>query len=213
MSLTSQVHGRPLGPIQPHGLNIRLAASDPQRNHSLTGKTPHLMTALTNKANGNQQNQVNWILPLQGTWTPGPAETTPEAESSTSVLSNGARVISCSGCSGNQSVGWIGGPSDGTLQIVGVQSDASTTSTIRVKYENGDSSQRYATVNVNGISQVLAFLPSGDGNTPASSTLHVQLQSGSSNTVTFSAYQQGYGRLLSFSSLEVIDANWCRAGC
>ncbi|GFF31310.1 hypothetical protein IFM46972_03196 [Aspergillus udagawae] len=139
------------------------------------------------------QNEVNWILPLQGTWTPGPAETTPEAESSTSVLSNGAKAVSCSGCSGSQAVGWIGGPSGGTLKIVGVESSASTRSTIRVKYENGDSSQRYATVSVNGKTQVLAFLPSGGGDTPASSTLHVDLNSGSGNTVTFSAYGQGYG--------------------
>ncbi|RHZ52904.1 glycosyl hydrolase family 43 protein [Aspergillus thermomutatus] len=139
------------------------------------------------------KNEINWILPLQGSWTVGPAETTPEAESSTSVLSNGAKVLSCSGCSGSKSVGWIGGPSDGTLQIVGVESSASTTSTIRVKYENGDSSQRYATVSVNGKAQVLAFLPSGGGNTPASSTLHVELESGSANTVTFSGYGDGYG--------------------
>ncbi|KAH1867403.1 hypothetical protein KXX01_000670 [Aspergillus fumigatus] len=140
---------------------------------------------------GDTQNQVNWILPLQGIWTPGPTETNPEAESSTNALSNGARVISCSGCSGGMAVGWIGGPSDGTLRIVGVESSASTRSTIRVKYENGDSSQRYALVSVNGKTQVLAFLPSGGS--PASSTLHADLQSGSGNTVTFSAYAQGYG--------------------
>lgn len=78
---------------------------------------------------------------------------------------------------------------------MGVQSSASTKSTIRVKYENGDSSQRYATVNVNGKTQVLAFLPAAGS--PASSTLHVDLQSGSGNTVVFSAYAQGYGRLFS----------------
>ncbi|KAM0096683.1 hypothetical protein ACP6JE_008821 [Aspergillus fumigatus] len=152
-----------------------------------------------------QQNQVNWILPLQGTWTPGPTETNPEAESSTNALSNGARVISCSGCSGGMAVGWIGGPSDGTLRIVGVESSASTRSTIRVKYENGDSSQRYALVSVNGKTQVLAFLPSGGS--PASSTLHADLQSGSDNTVTFSAYAQGYGGLFSSPTDLVMAAD------
>ncbi|KAK9640855.1 hypothetical protein HCH54_008614 [Aspergillus fumigatus] len=149
--------------------------------------------------------QVNWILPLQGTWTPGPTETNPEAESSTNALSNGARVISCSGCSGGKAVGWIGGPSDGTLRIVGVESSASTRSTIRVKYENGDSSQRYALVSVNGKTQVLAFLPSGGS--PASSTLHADLQSGSGNTVTFSAYAQGYGGLFSSPTDLVMAAD------
>lgn len=152
-----------------------------------------------------QQNQVNWILPLQGIWTPGPTETNPEAESSTNALSNGARVISCSGCSGGMAVGWIGGPSDGTLRIVGVESSASTRSTIRVKYENGDSSQRYALVSVNGKTQVLAFLPSGGS--PASSTLHADLQSGSGNTVTFSAYAQGYGGLFSSPTDLVMAAD------
>ncbi|KAK9549316.1 hypothetical protein V6Z88_008413 [Aspergillus fumigatus] len=154
---------------------------------------------------GDTQNQVNWILPLQGTWTPGPTETNPEAESSTNALSNGARVISCSGCSGGMAVGWIGGPSDGTLRIVGVESSASTRSTIRVKYENGDSSQRYALVSVNGKTQVLAFLPSGGS--PASSTLHADLQSGSDNTVTFSAYAQGYGGLFSSPTDLVMAAD------
>ncbi|KAK9548682.1 hypothetical protein V6000_009102 [Aspergillus fumigatus] len=154
---------------------------------------------------GDTQNQVNWILPLQGIWTPGPTETNPEAESSTNALSNGARVISCSGCSGGMAVGWIGGPSDGTLRIVGVESSASTRSTIRVKYENGDSSQRYALVSVNGKTQVLAFLPSGGS--PASSTLHADLQSGSGNTVTFSAYAQGYGGLFSSPTDLVMAAD------
>lgn len=109
------------------------------------------------------------------------------------MLSNGATVISCSGCSGSESVGWIGGPDNGTLAFHNVSSDAATTTTIQVRYENGDSSQRFATVTVNGKSHILAFLPSDNGNTPASSVLNAQLESGEGNVITFSAYEEGYG--------------------
>ncbi|EAW13608.1 glycosyl hydrolase family 43 protein [Aspergillus clavatus NRRL 1] len=137
------------------------------------------------------QNPGSWILPLDGTWSAGGATTTIEAESSNNILSNGAKTVSCSGCSGRKSVGWIGGSGNGTLKIRGV-AGASSMTTIRVQFENGDSAQRYVTVSVNGESQILAFLPSQDGNTPASSALHVRLQVGS-NTITFSGYQGQYG--------------------
>lgn len=45
-------------------------------------------------------------------------------------------------------------------------------------FQNGDSGQRYAIVTVNGKSQTIAFLPGDDGNTPASSSVTVALNSG-----------------------------------
>ncbi|OJZ81390.1 carbohydrate-binding module family 35 protein [Aspergillus luchuensis CBS 106.47] len=135
----------------------------------------------------------NWIPSTDGTWSSGGDETDPEAEASTNVLSNGAKVISCSGCSGDESVGWIGGSDNGTLEMRNISSDASATTTIQVRYENGDSTQRYATVTVNGKSQILAFLPSDNGNTPATSVLNAQLESGDDNIITFSAYEEEYG--------------------
>jgi hypothetical protein len=62
-----------------------------------------------------------------------------------------------------------------------VQSTATTRTTLRIKYTNGDSSQRFADVSVNNAApQRIAFVPaSGD---PNSSVVHANLVAGS-NTV------------------------------
>ncbi|QSZ32185.1 hypothetical protein DSL72_001756 [Monilinia vaccinii-corymbosi] len=139
-------------------------------------------------------NQVNWILnPTAGTWTPGPSETQPEAEATTNTLANGARTLSCSGCSGSSQVGYIGGPPGGKLTINGVSSTADTQSTIRIHYTNGDLVQRYANVVVNGVSHVVAFLPTGDVNTPGRSVFTTALKSGTSNVIEFKSYNSGWG--------------------
>ncbi|KAE8168184.1 glycosyl hydrolase [Aspergillus tamarii] len=138
-------------------------------------------------------NETAWVLPLDGTWSSAGDSTSYEAESSDNTLSNGAKIISCTGCSGGKSVGYIGGTDDGTVEINNVASEVSTDTTIRVQYANGNNSQRYANVTVNGQSHVLAFLPSGNGNTPFTSTLHTTLEKGNANTITFSAYEEGWG--------------------
>jgi hypothetical protein len=138
---------------------------------------------------------VNWILDISaGTWTTGPSETTPEAESSSNTLAGGAEVLSCSGCSGGKSVGYIGGSTDGTLTFPDISSSVSTTTTIRIHYENGDSTQRFANVVVNGVTHVVAFVPTSDGSTPGTSTLTVPLNIGPSNVIKFEAYNGGWGR-------------------
>ncbi|KAB8259266.1 glycosyl hydrolase [Aspergillus pseudonomiae] len=138
-------------------------------------------------------NETAWVLPLDGTWSSAGDGSSYEVESSDNALSNGAKIISCSGCSGGKSVGYIGGPDDGTVEISNIASEASTETTIRVRYANGNNSQRFANVTVNGQSHVLAFLPSGSGNTPFTSTLHTALEQGDTNTITFSAYEEGWG--------------------
>ncbi|GAB1207598.1 hypothetical protein APSETT445_006322 [Aspergillus pseudonomiae] len=138
-------------------------------------------------------NETAWVLPLDGTWSSAGDGSSYEAESSHNALSNGAKIISCSSCSGGKSVGYIGGPDDGTAEISNIASEASTETTIRVRYANGNNSQRFANVTVNGQSHVLAFLPSGSGNTPFTSTLHTTLEQGDTNTITFSAYEEGWG--------------------
>jgi hypothetical protein len=64
---------------------------------------------------------------------------------------------------------------------------------------NGDSAQRYANVVVNGQGQKVAFLPSKDGNTPASSVLNVYLSQGSGNSVRFEGVDGGWGEFFPFS--------------
>ncbi|KAF5863372.1 hypothetical protein ETB97_010252 [Aspergillus alliaceus] len=139
------------------------------------------------------QNEANWVLPLEGTWSTGGSEKNYAAESSNNMLSNGAKVISCSSCSGGKSVGYLGGSDDGTLRISNLAGVGSAPITLRIRYANGDSSQRYANITVNDQSHVLAFLPSGSGNTPFTSTLHITLDKGDVNTVTFSGYKGGWG--------------------
>lgn len=137
------------------------------------------------------KNYVNWTPNLSaGTWAAGPGETTPEAEAAT--IANGARTLSCSGCSGSTDVGYIGGSTGGSVTFSGVSSTAATKSSIRVKYVNGDSTQRFATVTVNGVSQKLAFLPTVAG-TPGSSVLNVNLKSGATNTVLITTTDGTYG--------------------
>lgn len=89
-------------------------------------------------------------------------------------------------------MGYIGGSSGGSVTFAGVSSGAATKTSIRIKYLNGDSTQRFATVAVNGASQKLAFLPT-DGGTPGSSVLNVNLNSGASNTVVITTTDGTYG--------------------
>ncbi|KAJ5461253.1 uncharacterized protein N7458_002805 [Penicillium daleae] len=141
----------------------------------------------------NLTNEDSWVISQQEAWTTSPTQTAPEAESSSNTLSNGAVTLSCSGCSGSKSVGYIGGSSDGALQFNGITSNATTKTTVQVRYENGDSTQRYATVTVNGNSQILSFIPSTNGITPFSSTLNVELNAGAANVITISGYEGGWG--------------------
>lgn len=139
-------------------------------------------------------NYVNWIPNVSsgGAWTAGPSENDPEAESAT--LSNGAKIVSCSGCSGSEAAGYIGGSTGGTVTFSGVTSSASTTTTIRVKFENGDSSQRFANVSCNGLEQTIAFLPTASGQgSPGSSVVNCALTSGSSNTIVITQTDGSYG--------------------
>lgn len=139
----------------------------------------------------SMKNYVNWTPDASaGTWAAGPGETQPEAEAA--AMANGARTLSCAGCSGGAGVGYIGGGSGGSVTFGGVSSGAATRSSVRVKYVNGDSGQRFATVTVNGAAQKLAFLPTAGG-TPGTSVLNVNLNSGATNTVVISTTDGTWG--------------------
>ncbi|KAF1845590.1 carbohydrate-binding module family 35 protein [Cucurbitaria berberidis CBS 394.84] len=124
----------------------------------------------------SMKNSVNWVLDVgSGSMTAGPSENQYEGESAT--LSNGAKPVSCSGCSGGNAAGYVGGSSSGAMLFKDAQSSATTRTTLRIKHLNGDNTQRYADVSVNGKSQRVAFLPHGGGD-PASSVVHVDLKEG-----------------------------------
>lgn len=138
-------------------------------------------------------NEVNWILDIEGrTWKSGPAETSFEAEDAVNTLSGGAKVADCANCSGAKDVGYVGGKPGGTLTFPNVSSSVATNTTIRIHYVNGDKSQRFANVVVNGVANVVAFLPAS-GTTPGVSTLTVPLKAGSGNVIEFEAYNDGWG--------------------
>ena len=75
----------------------------------------------------------------------------------------------------------------GTLTFENISSTVATTTTIRIQYANGDSTERYANVVVNGVTNVVAFLPTGSGNTVGMSTLTVALEAGGGNVIEFKA--------------------------
>jgi hypothetical protein len=140
---------------------------------------------------------VNWILNVSaGTWSAGPTEVDPEAEAGPQILASGAIDLTCSSCSNTTSVGYIGGSPGGTLTFPAISSTVSTTTTIRIHHLNGDSTQRYANVVVNGVSYVVAFLPT-IGGVPGTSALTVPLNAGSANKIVFGAYNGGWGTYFS----------------
>ncbi|KAI2624053.1 carbohydrate-binding module family 35 protein [Xylaria nigripes] len=137
------------------------------------------------------KNYVNWTPDVgAGTWAVGPSENWPEAEAAT--IANGATVMDCSGCSDGEGVGYIGGSSGGSVTFSGVSSDVTAQSSIRIKYLNGDSSQRFATVSVNGAEQKIAFLPT-TGGTPGSSILNANLSEGAGNEIVITTTDGTYG--------------------
>ncbi|KAH3904042.1 hypothetical protein HBI56_042830 [Parastagonospora nodorum] len=124
----------------------------------------------------SMKNAVNWVLdPSTGSMNAGPEEKQAEGESGT--LSNGAKVQSCSSCSGGNAVGYIGGSTGGAVVLANVQSASSTRTTLRIKHLNGDNGQRVADVSVNGKTQRVAFLPHGGGD-PGTSVVHADLKQG-----------------------------------
>ncbi|MCJ1444787.1 MAG: hypothetical protein MMC23_005289 [Stictis urceolatum] len=123
---------------------------------------------------------VNW---LPSTFAGGPSENSYEGESAT--LGGGAKSVACSGCSGGKAAGYVGGTggTDGAVTFSGVQSNVAARTTVRIKFENGNTGQRFASVRINGVAQTVAFLPTDGGNTPESSSLNVDLKQGANEIV------------------------------
>jgi alpha-galactosidase len=108
-----------------------------------------------------------------------------EGEASSSVLAGGARVASCSACSGGEDVGYIG--NGGTLTMNGISVAADGTYTVLVGYANGDSAPRSAQISFNGTTPVtVSFPPTGGWNTISTLAVTGTFKSGSANTLIFS---------------------------
>ncbi|KAH7030034.1 galactan 1,3-beta-galactosidase [Macrophomina phaseolina] len=142
----------------------------------------------------SMKNAVNWVLDVaKGTWSAGPTETQDEGEAA--VLSGGAKSVTCDGCSGGSAAGYVGGTSSpgGIANFTAVSSDVAARTSVRIKYQNLDSTSRYASVSVNGgTAQRIAFLPTVQG-TPGSSVVNLELKAGDGNVVVVKGVDGGWG--------------------
>ena len=105
-----------------------------------------------------------------------------EAESSGNTLAGGARVASCTPCSGGKKVGFVGNNA-GTLTFNGVSASAAGTATVSIAYASGQA--RNASLSVNGGTAVsLSFASTGSYTTVGHKSVTVTLKAGS-NTLKF----------------------------
>ncbi len=113
-----------------------------------------------------------------------------EAESSSNTLGGGAKVQSCSACSGGKNVGYIG--KGGTLQFNNVSVSSAGSHRLVISYIDGDTSTfgigtyRTADISINGGSSfAVSFPATGDWNEVVTLNLALTLKAGN-NTITFS---------------------------
>lgn len=151
---------------------------------------------LTSHATGSTaQVTFDGFSVADGATPPPPGPTSYEAEASTNTIAGGARVSSCSACSGGKKVGYVGSGGTLTFNNVSVPSDGAYNVTIA--YLDGEGRQAYASVD-GGAGQVLQFTSTGDFNTLGTKTIQLQLHSGS-NTIELSnpsAYAPDFDRIL-----------------
>jgi hypothetical protein len=146
---------------------------------------------------------MNWLV----NWEPatsqnGPSETNYNGYSA--GLSNGAKLVSCSGCVDSNAAGYLGGPSDGKATFSNIYSSTSTKTTIRIYFENGDSTQRFADISVNGQSpQRVAFLPSANSYTRAKSVFTANLNQGWGNTIVVGGYNASYAADIDYLAVPI----------
>ncbi|HLZ58605.1 MAG TPA: alpha-galactosidase [Ktedonosporobacter sp.] len=117
--------------------------------------------------------------------TPNPGTTSYEAESSANTLAGGAKVATCSACSGGQKVGFVG--KGGTLQFNSVSKSMAGSYTLTIYYVDGDAG-RTANMSVNGgTATSITFHGTNDSNWNFVQhlTVTVNLNAGN-NTILFS---------------------------
>jgi hypothetical protein len=141
------------------------------------------------------QVTFNGFSVTDGATPPPPGPTSYEAEASANTIAGGARISSCTACSGGKKVGFVG--SGGTLTFNGVTAPSDGTYNVTIAYLDGQGRQAYVSVD-GGPGQLLQFTPTGDFNTLGTMTIPLHLNSGS-NTIEFanpSAYAPDFDRIL-----------------
>ena len=139
---------------------------------------------VTSHATGTPAQVVfNGLTASDGAVPPPPGPKLYEAESPANTIAGGARLSSCSGCSGGQKVGFVG--SGGTLTFNGVTAPSAGNYDMTIYYLNGPPG-RDAVITADGTSsQTVSFTPTTDFNTVGTMTVSVPLTAGS-NTIEFS---------------------------
>lgn len=108
-----------------------------------------------------------------------------EAESSVNSIAGGAKVASCSSCSGGKSVGYIG--NGGTLTFNGISIQKSGAYSVPILYANGNTSPRSAQISVNGAPPVtVSFQPTGSFASISVARVTAVFNAGTQNTLTIS---------------------------
>ena len=110
--------------------------------------------------------------------------TTYEAESPSNTVGGGAGIYGCSGCSGGEKVGYLGGT--GYLTFPDVSAPTTGTYLLTISYVDGDTG-RVAIVTVNGTPIELPTAGTGDNNWDATQTvtIPVPLNAGNANSIEF----------------------------
>ncbi len=130
-----------------------------------------------------------------GATAPPPGPTSYEAEASTNTIGGGARVSSCSACSGGKKVGFVG--NGGTLTFNNVTAPSDGSYNVTIAYLDGEGRQADVSVN-GGAGQLVQFTSTGDFNTLGTKTIQLQLHAGSNTVELFnpSAYAPDFDRIL-----------------
>jgi hypothetical protein len=117
----------------------------------------------------------HWALnETSGRWASGPWESVYEGQNAT--LSSGAKVLNCDGCMNQKSAGYIGGPQNGYATFSNILANGDGPRLLRIFAPNGDSTQRFANIFVNGGQPTrVAFLPSANAWTPGVSSVMIDL--------------------------------------
>ncbi len=131
--------------------------------------------------------------------------TTYQAEAGTNTRTGGANVKSCTGCAGQAKVGNVGNNA-GTLQFNGVAAGGAGQAKITIRYVNGSTKSRTATLSVNGATPTTTtYPPTADWQTPGTLTLMATLRAGD-NTLKF-ANPKGGSYAPDFDEITVVTAD------
>jgi hypothetical protein len=153
---------------------------------------------VTSHSSGTPATAVfDGLTVTDGATPPPPGPKSYEAEAPANVLAGGARVASCTACSGGSKVGFVG--DGGTLTFTGITAPTSGQYAVTIAYLDGSDTGRQATVSASGVAeQTISFTPTGSFNTLGTTTVSVALNAGS-NTIEFAnpdAFAPDFDRIL-----------------